>query len=110
MRYVIRVLITLGIIIFCGQIGRKMPTLAGLIAVMPLTGLMVLLWIYMDNPGDTAVLSQYIKGAVWGILPSMLFFFVAFFCFCRQMSLTMVLSVSFGVWLVGACVHQWLLR
>ena len=39
---VIKLLISVSIIIFCTQIGRKLPTLAGLVAVMPLTGLIVL--------------------------------------------------------------------
>ena len=42
---VIKLLISVGVIVFCTQIGRKLPTLAGLIAVMPLTGLIVLLWL-----------------------------------------------------------------
>ncbi len=52
MRFLIKLLISVGIIIFCTQIGRKLPSLAGLIAVMPLTGVIVLLWLYSDNPGN----------------------------------------------------------
>ena len=77
MRFVIKLLISVGIIILCTQVGRKLPTLAGLIAVMPLTGLLVLLWLYSDNPGNFVLLSDYTKGALWGIGPSILFFAVA---------------------------------
>jgi uncharacterized membrane protein (GlpM family) len=110
MRFAIKLIISVSIIIFCTQIGRKFPTLAGLIAVMPLTGLIVMLWLYNDNPNNSALMIQYTKGALWGIIPSILFFFVAFICFHRHLPLWMVLCASFTVWLVAAFVHQWLLK
>jgi len=58
MRFLIKLLISVGIIVFCTQIGRRLPSLAGLIAVMPLTGVIVLLWLYSDNPGNFEVRSS----------------------------------------------------
>jgi len=109
MRFVVKLLISLCIIAFCTQIGRKMPSLAGLIAVMPLTGVIVLVWLYLDNPGNLNLMNNYCKGALWGILPSILFFLAAFMCFRKQMSLWIVLCASFAVWLIAAFVHHWLL-
>jgi uncharacterized membrane protein (GlpM family) len=109
MRFVVKLLISLGIIIFCTQVGRKLPTLAGLIAVMPLTGLVVLVWLYLDNPGNFGLMTDYTKGALWGILPSILFFLVVLVCFRRQLPLWIVLCTSFSVWVIAAAVHQWLL-
>ncbi|MHC4240569.1 MAG: DUF3147 family protein [Planctomycetota bacterium] len=91
MRFVVKLLISIAVIVFCTQIGRKLPTLAGLIAVMPLTGLVVLVWLYLDNPGNFGLVSDYCRGALWGIVPSILFFLVAFACFRRQLSLWIVL-------------------
>ncbi|MDY7031578.1 MAG: DUF3147 family protein [Thermodesulfobacteriota bacterium] len=110
MEFFVKVLISISIIIFCTQIGRKFPSLGGLIATMPLTGVIVLVWLYSDNPGDYDLISKYTKGALWGILPSVLFFLVAFLCFSKHLPLTLVLCASFGVWLIGAFLHQWLLR
>ena len=59
MRFAIKLIISVSVIIFCTQIGRKFPTLAGLIAVMPLTGLIVLLWLYNDNPNNSTLMIQY---------------------------------------------------
>jgi uncharacterized membrane protein (GlpM family) len=110
MRFVIKLFISLCIITLCSQIGRKLPTLAGLIAVMPLTGLIVLVWLYLDNPGNFNLMTDYAKGALWGIVPSVLFFLVAFFCFQKRLSLWIVLCASFAVWIVAAFVHQLLLK
>ena len=109
MRFAIKLLISVCVIAFCAQIGRKLPTLAGLIAVMPLTGLIVLVWLYRENPGNFDLMTEYTKGALWGIVPSVLFFLVAFICFRRHLPFWLVLCASFAVWLIGAFVHQWLL-
>lgn len=96
-------------IVLCAQIARRVPTLGGLIAVMPLTGLAVLIGLYLKDPADLASLTDYTKGALWGILPSILFFLVALVCFHKRLSLWIVLCASFAVWLIAAFVHQWLL-
>jgi uncharacterized membrane protein (GlpM family) len=107
--FLVKVSISLGVIVFCALIGRNRPTLAGLIAVMPLTGLIALIWLYTKYPGNFALMSDYTKGALWGVIPSGLFFLVAFLCFRKQMSLWVVLCASFAVWVIAAFIHQWLL-
>jgi len=110
MRFAIKLFISVCVIGFCAAIGRKLPTLAGLIAVMPLTGLIVLIWLYLDNPSNFYLMTEYTKGALWGIVPSVLFFLVAFLCFHKKLSLWIVLCASFAVWLVAAFIHQLLLK
>ena len=110
MQFFLKLSISIAIIVFCSQVGRKHPSLAGLIATMPLTGLIIMLWLYSDRPGDYDLMINYTRGALWGILPSILFFFVAFLCFGKHLSLPVVLSAGFGVWLIGAFCHQWLLK
>ncbi len=110
LRFAIKLLLSLLVILLATQIGRKVPTLAGLIAVMPLTSLIVLLWLYSDHPGDVSLLIGYCEGALLGIVPTILFFVTALLCFRRHLPLWAVLSAGFAVWLVGALVHQWLFR
>jgi len=112
MRFAIKLLISVCIIVFCAWIvdRHKLPTLAGLITVMPLTSLIVLVWLYLDHPGNFNLMTDYTKGALWGILPTILFFLTAFMCFRRQLSIWIVLCASFAVWLIAAFIHQWLLH
>jgi uncharacterized membrane protein (GlpM family) len=77
---------------------------------MPITGALVLVWMYLENKGDPIIMQDFTKGALWGILPSILFFLVAFFCFKKNLSLPVTLVSSFGVWLGAAFIHQWLLK
>ncbi len=110
MQFAVKLLISVGIIVLVTQIGRRFPTLGGLLATMPLTGAIILIWLYSDNRGDFELLGRYTKGALWGIAPSILFFVVAYFAFKKQLPFGMILFASFGAWIIGAFVHQLLLR
>lgn len=110
MQYLIKTVLSVLIILGATALGRRFPSAAGLIGVMPLTGALVLVWMYWDNRGNSEVMQGFARGAVWGILPSLLFFIVALLCFKRQMPLAVVLAASFGAWMAGAFVHQWLLK
>jgi uncharacterized membrane protein (GlpM family) len=110
MQILIKAILSVIIILVATAIGKKLPSAAGLIGVMPLTGALVLVWMYLENKGNPEIMQDFAKGALWGILPSILFFLVAFICFKKQMSLPFVLVSSFGVWIAAAIAHQWMLR
>ncbi len=110
MQTLIKIIISLIVIVTATVIGKKMPSAAGLVAVMPLTGALVLVWVYLDNKSNPQIMQDFSKGALWGILPSVLFYLAAFLCFKKSLPLSLVLAVSFGVWLGAAIVHQWMLK
>lgn len=110
MQILIKIIITVLVILIATVIGKKVPSAAGLIGVMPLTGALVLIWMYVENKGDPEIMQDFTIGALWGILPSILFFLVAFLCIKKHLTLPIVLVSSFGVWLGAAFIHQWFLK
>ncbi len=110
MQFFVKLIIAMGIITVCSQIGGKFPKLAGLIATMPLTGLLVLIWLYYDNPTGLQNLSEYVRGALWGIGPSILFFLAVWLCLRSGLGMGLALSAGAVLWLGGAVAHQLLLR
>lgn len=110
MHFFIKLLCSILLIILCSQIALRIPALGGLIATMPLTGVIVLLWLYTDKPGDFSLMESYTRGAAWGMIPSVLFFVSAFYCFSRHLPLSVTLAISFGLWFMGALIHQWFLH
>jgi uncharacterized membrane protein (GlpM family) len=92
------------VVITATALARKLPSLAGLIATMPLTALMVMIWITFEHGGQDRM-TNYSRGAFWGVLPSMLFYGAAYICYRRGYTLPAVLAVSFAVWLIAAGVH-----
>lgn len=110
MQILLKVIISVAVILAATAIGKKFPSIAGLISVMPLTGALVLVWMYVENKGDQTIMQEFSKSALWGIVPSVLFYLVAFACFRKQLPLSIALVSSFGVWLGAALVHQWILK
>jgi uncharacterized membrane protein (GlpM family) len=106
MHVLIKAALSLIIIFSATGIAKRSPSAAGLIAVMPLTGALVLVWVSIESGGSHDTMQIFAKGALWGMLPSILFFLAAFFCFKKQCSLVTTLCVSFAVWGMAALMHH----
>lgn len=110
MQLAIKIVISLAVILLATYTAKRFPSAAGLIGVMPLTGALVLAWVYLENHGDPGIMAGFTKGALWGLVPSILFFLIAFICIKKGFPLTIVLVASFAAWFLAAAVHQWALR
>lgn len=109
MDFLLKLILANAIIVASVLAGRKAPTLAGLLATMPLTTLVVLIWLHSETPSDYERMVRFTRGVLWGILPSMAFFLTARVCFEKQLPFAAALGVSFCVWAAGAMMHRWLL-
>lgn len=110
MQILIKIALSVAIILTATGVAKRFPSAAGLIGVMPLTGVLVLVWVYVESQGNPQVMQSFSRGAFWGLLPTLLFFLVAFLCFRKECSLSIVLIASFAAWGLGALLHQWLLK
>lgn len=110
MPFALKLLLSNGIILLCVWLGRRYPSLAGLIATTPLTSLIVLLWLQSESPGEASRLTGYVGGVFFGVIPTMLFFGAAWFCLKRGCPLPSTLAISFIVWSGAAGIHQLLLK
>jgi uncharacterized membrane protein (GlpM family) len=110
MQTLIKAALSLLIIFSAVGIARKLPSAGGLVSVMPLAGALVLVWVYIEHKGDPQIMQTLSKGALWGIVPSIIFYLVAFLCFRRQLSLSVTLLAGFGAWSLAALVHQLVLK
>ncbi|HEX9080559.1 MAG TPA: DUF3147 family protein [Desulfuromonadaceae bacterium] len=108
--FLVKLLLSNLIIVTCVLVGRRFPLLGGLIATMPLTSLIVLVWLATDTPGDSTLLAAYTRGVLWGILPTIAFFGAAYLCLRKGMGLPGALATGGVLWVGGALLHQWLLR
>ncbi len=53
MQIFLKVCLSIAIILIATAVGKKLPSTAGLVGVMPLTGALVLVWMYIENKGDS---------------------------------------------------------
>jgi len=110
MTFAVKLLVSNLIIVTCVLMGKRFPALAGLIATMPITTLIVILWLAGENPGDSRLLASFTGGVFWGIMPTLLFFAALWGCLRKGLPLAPSLAAGFAIWLVGAAVHQYLLK
>ena len=110
MQIILKALLSLVIIFAATAAAKRLPAAGGLIATMPLAGALVLVWVYIENGGETRIMQVFSKGALWGILPSIIFYLVALLCFRWQRSLTVTLIASFAAWGLAALVHQLIVK
>lgn len=108
--FLVKLALSNAIIIACVLIGRRFPAFGGLIATMPLTSLIVLIWLANDNPGNATLITDYTRAVLWGIGPTILFFLALFLCFRKGTGLPAALAIGGVCWLGGALLHQWILR
>ena len=70
MQLLIKISLSVAIILLATFTAKRFPSIAGLIGVMPLTGALVLAWVYLENQGDPEIMAGFTKGALWGCYPA----------------------------------------
>ncbi|UCG39174.1 MAG: DUF3147 family protein [bacterium] len=106
--FLVKVLVSAFIIAGVSELAKRMPSLGGLIAAMPLTTLLSLIWLYVDT-GDYQLAHTFTRSVLFAIVPTVLFFMAALFLFRRGTGFVTLLVLSFVVFLGAAAVHQYLL-
>jgi hypothetical protein len=69
------------------EIARRYPTWGGLVASLPLTSLLAMLWLWRDT-GDTGRVAELSASTIWFILPSLPLF----------VALPLLLRSGLGFW------------
>ena len=106
--FVFKVVVSALIIAGVSELAKKMPSLGGLIAAMPLTTLLALIWLYAET-GDYQLAHDFTKSVLFAIIPTIFFFITALYLFKRGASFITILAVSFVIFLGAAAVHQYFL-
>lgn len=106
--FIIKTLLSALIIAGVSELAKRLPSLGGLIAAMPLTTLLALIWLYSDT-GDYQLAASFTRSVLFGIIPTIFFFVTALLLFRRGAPFMVVIAISFAVFIVAAVVHQVLL-
>lgn len=75
MRFMIKILVSAIIIAFVSELGKRSTVVASIIASLPLTSILAIIWLYKDT-GDIQKVTELSSGIMWAIIPSVLFFVV----------------------------------
>ncbi len=72
MRFILKTVISALIISAVSEIGKRSSAFAAILAALPMTSLMTMLWLYSDTK-DTGKVADLSINIFWAILPSFLF-------------------------------------
>ena len=103
--FIVKVGVSALIIAGVSELAKRMPSLGGLIAAMPLTTLLALIWLYTET-GDYQLAQSFTRSVLFAIIPTVFFFIAALALFKKGVPFIMVLGMSFAVYIAAALVHQ----
>ena len=106
--FIVKVAVSAVIIAGVSELAKRMPSLGGLVAAMPLTTLLVLIWLFAET-GDYQLAHTFTRSVLYAIIPTIFFYITALYLFKRGTSFIIILLVSFVVFLGAAAVHQYFL-
>ena len=106
--FLVKVGVSALIIAGVSELAKRLPSLGGLIAAMPLTTLLALIWLYVET-GDYQLAASFTRSVLFAIIPTVFFFLTAIHLFRRDVPFVAVLFISFAVFAVAALVHQLLI-
>jgi hypothetical protein len=86
--FVIKAAVSGLVVAAVSEIARRHPGWGGLVASLPLTSLLAMLWLWRDS-GDTSRVADLASGTFWFILPSLPLFLM----------LPAMLRAGLGLWL-----------
>src|SRR5262249_22162906 len=93
MQYLLKIIITASVVVAVSEIGKRSTLFAAILASLPMTSMLAILWLYKDTR-DAALVGTLAKQIFWSVLPSLLFFLV-FPVFLKQgvrFSISLLLS------------------
>jgi len=72
-QYIIKLLISAAIIVAVSEISKRSTFIGGMLASLPLTSFLAMLWLYRDTH-DAAKVASLSTSIFWLVLPSLVFF------------------------------------
>jgi hypothetical protein len=100
MYFLVKVLISAVIIAAVSEVARRSTWIGALIASLPLTSLLALVWLYQDTR-DTERVAQLSSDILWLVLPSLLMFVALPLLLRRGVSFYPALSLSAACTIAG---------
>src|SRR6056297_265627 len=101
LRYVIKIIISAILIVLISEISKRASFWGGLIASLPITSLLAIIWLFIDT-GDSDKVSNLSLNIFWFVLPSLLFFLtLPFFITKLGWNVYFSIVVSSGITMFG---------
>lgn len=102
--YLIKLLISAATIVIVSELGKRVSWLAALVASLPLTSLLALVWLYFETKSADKVIALS-NGIFWAVLPSLIFFVVFPILMKWHVPFGLSMALSVAVMFLGYLVY-----
>jgi hypothetical protein len=75
LQVVIKLIVSALIVVAVSEVSKRTTTVGALLASLPLTSLLAMIWLYVDT-GDTTKVADLAGGIFWLVLPSLALFLI----------------------------------
>ena len=96
--YIVKLLVSAGIIVLISELSKKLPLLASLVASLPLISVLGMIWMYGEKV-ETEKIAAHAEGTFWYVLPSLPMFLVM--PWMMKKGISFPASLSMGIVLTG---------
>lgn len=100
MQLLLKTLITVALVVGISEVSRRSSFIGGLLASLPMTSLLAIVWLYHDTR-DAAQVADLTSAILWLVLPSLVFFIALPLLLRAQVAFWPSLFVSSGVTIVA---------
>lgn len=98
---VIPVLLSIIVIIAVAVLEKQSKFIAAITATMPLTAALALWIVYSSSEGERDSMTEFSRGLVMGILPTIAFTVAAWLAFRGSLKLVPALVIAYSTWAIG---------
>jgi len=109
MYFLLKVLVSALVIAGVSELARRSLPLAAILASLPMTSLLALLWLYHDT-GDGRLAGTLATQVFWATLPSLLFFLILPWLLKLGIRFPLALLLAIGSMVAGYTLYAALLR
>ncbi len=104
MQFIIKIIISALIIATVSEIAKRYTLFAAVVASLPLTSILAMVWLYRDTK-DVQKVVDLSAGIFWAVLPSLLFFIVFPILLKTELGFVSSLIISSLIMFVGYSVY-----
>lgn len=107
-QFLLKLVITVAVVLVASMLAKRTGWLGALVASLPLTSLLVLVWLYADTR-DSARVADLAMGIFWFVLGSLPFFLVLAFGLRQGWNIGLAFAAAGLAGFAGISLTQWLL-
>lgn len=94
--YIVKIAVTAVLVVLISEISKRSSFIGAVLASVPLTSVLAMLWLYMDT-GDTGKVSELATSVFWLVLPSLALFVALPVLLARGLNFYLSMAVSIAI-------------